>query len=570
MGNQVEFMNIALILLTILGSLSMFLYGMKTTGEALQRLGGDHLKDFVASIAPNKVKGLFSGFWITGAVQSSTAVTVMLVSFVNAGIFTLEQSLSILIGANVGTTITTWIIALIGFNPDFNLILLPILAFTLPLMFNKNKTFRFVAKLITGLVLIFTGFYFLNSSVSSIDNYPQILEAISSYSNNFFTTNLLYVVAGIVITIILRSSSAMVALTMVMCVHGWMSFENAIAMIIGENIGTTLTANIAARIANKQAKRIALGHTLFNVTGALIILIFFNSIVSVITGFTETVFGQFPTSNSAVVPFGLAVFHTLFNVITMVLFMPLLKWFKLILELIIPVKPNEGKKSSLKYIDHGYLSMSEMSIIQVQKEILHYGEHVAIMFSLVSRYLLEKREDKFLKIQKKLNKLEDLADDKEVAISNYLTKVTVSGLTEVGSRKVRSMLKMIDDIESIADQCMLLEKTIRLKNEANAWLTPELREDILSLFELIKDSIDNMNYNLANDYRPGILVKANEIELRINNARGRFIEFNNKNVEEGKYSYQNGALFSDLANICEKIGDHVINVNQAIASNVKS
>jgi phosphate:Na+ symporter len=349
-----------------------------------------------------------------------------------------------------------------------------------------------------------------------------------------------------------------------------MNFENAAAMIIGTNIGTTLTANIVARQAINPAQRLALAHTLFNVAGAILFFSFFRFSVTGTAQITEFVYGTSPMYSISAIPIGLAVYHTGFNIITGLLFLALLKPITSALQLLIPVKQNESRKMSLKYMETGYLSMTEMLLIQVQDEIVNYGKQISDMFSLIPEYLSEKRDEKFQKIQKKIFKFEDKADNKEVVISNYLTRLAVNSLTEAASRKVSSMLKIVDDIESIADQCVQLEKTIRLKNEAKAWLNPEMREQILKMFTLVHEAIENMNINLAKNYTPGILIKATEIELKINNARDNFLSINKKNIENGEYSYQNGALFAEIANYCEKIGDHVINVNQAIATNIKS
>jgi phosphate:Na+ symporter len=570
MDAQAGFWEITIIVLSVLGSLTLFLFGMKTMSEALQKIGGESMRRSFSSIANSKVKGFLSGFVVTGTIQSSTAVIIILVSFINAGIFTLNQALPIMIGANIGTTITAWLVTLLGFHSKLSLILLPLMAFALPLLFRKNKKHRNIAELIVGFTLIFTGFYFLQESLPTISRGYGFVEAISKLSISNFGTDLLYALIGIILTVLIRSSSAATALTIVICYNGWMNFENAAAMIIGTNVGTTLTANIVARQAINPAQRLALAHTLFNVAGAILFFGFFRYSVIGAAEITEFVYGISPMYSITAIPIGLAVYHTGFNLITGLFFFALSKTITSTVELLIPVKQNESRKMSLKYMETGYLSMSEMLLIQVQDEIVNYGKQISDMFSLIPEYLSEKQDEKFLKIQKKIFKFEDKADNKEVVISNYLTRLAVNSLTEAASRKVSSMLKIVDDIESIADQCVQLEKTIRQKNEAKAWLNPEMREQILKMFTLVHEAIENMNNNLAKNYTPGILIKATEIELKINNARDNFLNINRKNIENGEYSYQNGALFAEIANHCEKIGDHIINVNQAIATNIKS
>ncbi len=562
-------LSIIIIVLSVLGSLAVFLFGLKTMGDALQKLSGGLLSRTISSFASNRLKGFLSGFIVTGTIQSSTTVTVMLVSLINAGFFTLSQATTLMIGANVGTTTTAWLLSLLGFNKGLEIFIIPLMALTLPFIFRKNKKYRSIADLITGFVLIFTGFYFLLESLPTHEA-SRFVIAVANLSGSSIGTNLLYALTGILLAALIRSSSAASALTIVMCFDGWMSFENAIAMIIGENIGTTLTANLAARVATRPAKRLAAGHSILNITGAILFFILFHFIVDITDHLTTNILGLSPLASTKSTPIGLAIFHTGFNLImaflALILFTPFLK----LTRIIIPVKANENQKTNLRYIDTGYLSMTDISLRQVQDEIKDFGLFISEMFALVTDYLSEKKDSNFIKIQKKLVKMEDRADAREVIISNYLTRLAVNGLTETSSRKVSSMLKIIDEIESIGDQCMQLEKVIRLKNEAKAWMNPEMRDQILKMFSLVKEAIVNMNVNLGREYSPGILIKASELEIRINDARDKFITVNRKNIEEGQYSYQHGAYFDDIANHCEKIGDHIININQAIASNIKS
>lgn len=562
-------LEIAGVILSILGSIALFLFGMKTMSEALQKLGGEFIRKSLSSLASSKTKGFFSGLFITGTIQSSTALTIMLVSLINAGFFSLNQSVSIMIGANVGTTLTAWLIALLGFNNHLEVILLPIMAATLPFIFRKNKKYRNVAELITGFILIFTGFYFLRESVPSVTNGSGA--ALSFYNlTSTYSINLAFAISGLILSFLIRSSSAASALTIVMCFNGWMHFEHAAAMIIGENIGTSFTAIIAAKGAINPARRLALSHLLFNLTGAIIFFTFFTYLVDLTSDLTKFFTGNLPGSQNIGTPVGLAIFHSSFNLMGAFIVIVLYRQFIKLLQLILPVKQNEEKKSGLKYIDTGYLAMTEMTLMQVHDEIVNYGQHILEMFTLIPEYLSEKDEVKFNKLQKKILKFEEKADYQEIVISNFLTRISADGLTIATSRKVSSMLKIIDDIESIGDQCMQLEKTIRLKNQAKAWLNPEMREQIVKMFNLVKEALNNMNTNLSKEYTPGILVRASELEIKINDARDTFLQVNKKNIDEGQYSYQNGTYFSDIANHCEKIGDHIINVNQAIASNVKS
>lgn len=559
----------AVLILTILGSLTLFLYGMKLMSESLQKIGGNSLRGIFSFIASNRTRAIFSGLLVTAVIQSSTTVTVMLVSFTNAGFFTLTQALGLMMGANIGTTVTAWLVSYFGFHFDLSIILLPILGLTLPFLFFPSAGKRSIGEFLVGFAILFLGLQFLRNSLPDISSDTQLLEIISGMSDFGIGSTLLFALAGIVITVIVRASSATIALTMVMCHNGWITYEDAAAMVLGENIGTTLTANIAAIVANRSAKRLALGHALFNVFGTFWVLIFFKFFVHLSANGADFITGISPLDNVESVPVGLSVFHSGFNILNTLLFAGLVPLYRKLLEFIIPLKPNEKKNFSLKYINPGYLTLSEMSLLQAREEIHLFGVHVANMFNLIPEYLIEKRENKYLKLQKRILKYEEQADEMEAEIRQYLTRTAEQDLTESGSRRISSMLKIIDDIESIADQCIQMERTINRKNTEKAWFTQEMRSDLNDLFNLLKEALETMNYNLAQDYRPGILAKASETELKINELRDRLLLDNNQRVEHGEYSYQHAAFFSGLVSQCEKLADHIINVNQAIASNVK-
>ncbi|MBK6345184.1 MAG: Na/Pi cotransporter family protein [Bacteroidales bacterium] len=564
-----SFFDNVVLILTILGSLTLFLYGMKLMSESLQKIGGNSLRGIFSLMASTRTRAVASGLVVTAVIQSSTTVTVMLVSFTNAGFFTLSQALGLMMGANIGTTITAWLVSYFGFNFDLSVILLPILGLTLPLLFFPSASKRSIGEFLVGFAILFLGLQFLKNSLPDISGNTRLLGMIAGISDYGIGSALLFALAGIVITVIVRASSATIALTMVMCHNGWISYDDAAAMVLGENIGTTLTANIAAIVANRSAKRLALGHTLFNVFGSTWVLVFFSFFVGLSADAARAITGYSPLQNIDAVPIGISVFHTGFNIINTLLLAGFIPLFKKLLEAIIPLKTNEKKSFSLKYINAGYLSLNEMSLLQAREEIYNFGKHVAYMYSLIPEYLIEKREKKFQKLRKQIYKCEEQADEMEAEIRHYLTRTAEQDLSESGSRRISSMLKIIDDIESIADQCMQMERTINRKNIENAWFTQEMRDDINNLFILLKEAIDNMNLNLSQDYRPGILAKASETELKINELRDRLLHENSLRVESGESSYQKASFFTSLVSQCEKMGDHIINVNQAIASNAR-
>ncbi|MFH1119458.1 MAG: Na/Pi cotransporter family protein [Bacteroidota bacterium] len=561
------FIDSTILILTILGSLTLFLYGMKLMSESLQKIGGSSLRGIFSFMASTRARAIVSGLVVTAVIQSSTTVTVMLVSFTNAGFLTLTQALGLMMGANIGTTITAWLVSYFGFQFDLSVILLPVLGLTLPLLFFPSAGKRSIGEFLVGFAILFLGLQFLKNSLPDISGNSSLLGMISGISDYGLGSALLFALAGIMITVIVRASSATIALTMVMCHNGWITYEDAAAMVLGENIGTTLTANIAAVVANRSAKRLALGHTLFNVSGTMLVLIFFSFFVGLSADAARAFTGISPLDDVASVPVGLSVFHSGFNLLNTLLLAGFVPYFRKLLEFLIPLKTNEKKNFSLKYISPGYLSLSEMSLLQAREEIHNFGKHVAFMFSLIPEYLIEKHEKKYLKLKKRIYKSENQADEMEAEIRHYLTRTAEQDLTESGSRKISSMLKIIDDLESMADQCMQMERTINRKNAENEWFTQGMREDINSMFLLIREALDNMNLNLSQEYRPGILAKASETELRINELRDQLLSVNNLRVESGESTYQKASIFTNLVSQCEKLGDHIINVNQAIASN---
>ncbi|MBW6492710.1 MAG: Na/Pi cotransporter family protein [Lentimicrobium sp.] len=555
-------------LLTILGSLMLFLFGMKLMSEAMQSIIGKRLKQLFSGLVSNRFKAIVTGILITGIIQSSSAITVVLVSFVNAGIFSLTQGLGIMMGANIGTTVTAWLVTFFGFKFEFTNILLPILGLSLPLLFLHGAKSRSYGELILGFAILFLGLQFMKNSLPNIDESSPIVVFISSIAGHGLGSLLLFALSGLIITLIIQSSSATITLTFVLCANGYISFEAAAAMILGENLGTTVTANVAAIVANRAAKRIALGHTLFNLFGLIWVFILFVPIIRLTENIALWIAG-YNHSSEYLIPVGLSLFHTSFNILNTILLVGFIPILQKILEKLILLRPNEKKNFRLRYFKSRFIAVNEVDIMQAHEQISYFGRHVANMFSLIPLYLTEKRNVKIEKIQKKLFKLEDDSDNLDREITDYITRIAENDLSEANSRKIRAMLKITDDLESIADQCLQMERTIRKKNEAKAWFTQEMRDDLSVLFLLVKNTLNTMNENLSRDYRPGILSKATENELKINEMRDKLIQSNRQRLEAGEYNYKHASFYAELLNQCEKLADHVINVNQAIASNSK-
>jgi phosphate:Na+ symporter len=556
-------------LLTLLGSLTLFLFGMKLMSESLQLFSGERLRSIFSSIASNKVKAIAAGFLVTGLIQSSSAITVMLVSFVNAGLFSLSQALGLMMGANIGTTVTAWLITFFGFKFEFTTILLPVLGLSLPLLFLPGARNRAAGEFLLGFAILFLGLQFLKNSLPGIDESSQIISIISSIADQGTGKYLIYASAGLLITLIIQSSSATIALTFVICNQGYISYEAAAAMILGENLGTTITANLAAIVANRSAKRLALGHTLFNFFGLIWAFAFFGFLVKLSSDTASFITGNSPILGKAPIPLGLSIFHTGFNLINTLLLFGLIPYFKKLLEKIIPLRNNEKKSYRLRYFKSRFLAMNEIDILQVHEEILNFGKLATAMFNLIPEYLMEKGDDKYEKLRKRIYKYEEQSDDIDRGITHFLTRISENNLSEANSRRITAMFKITDDIESIADQCIQMERTIQKKNEAKAWFSQEMRDELFSLFSLVNEALATMNENLSHEYRPGILAKAAENEIKINELRDKLLQKNKQRIESGENDYKYAEFYVELIKHCETLADHVINVNQAIASNTK-
>jgi len=554
-------------ILTILGSLTLFLFGMKLMSESLQRFSGNRLKAIFSSIASNRLKAITAGFIVTGVIQSSSAVTVMLVSFVNAGLFSLSQSLAIMMGANIGTTVTAWLITLFGFKFEFSSILLPILGISLPFLFLPGARNRSFGEFMLGFAILFLGIQFLKNSLPDIDENSSILTFFTTISKQVTFKYLIFAGAGLIITMILQSSSATIALTIVMCSKGYITYDAAAAMVLGENLGTTITANVAAIVANRAAKRLALGHALFNFFGLIWAFVFFNSLVSFSSDAAMMISGNSNMPGNTLYPLGLSILHSSFNLINTLILAWFIPSFRKLLEQIIPLKTNEKQSYKLRYFKSRFMAMNDVDILQAHEEIHNFGKHVSDMFSLIPEYLLQKGENKSESLRNSIYKCEEQSDQLDTEITNFLTRIAENDLTEANSRRLTAMFKITDEIESIADRCLEMEHTIRSKNEAKAWFSQEMRDELFSVFNLVKEALNTMNENLSHEYNPEILVRASEYENKINELRDKLVHLNNRRIETGEYNHTQATFYDELLNQCEKLADHVINVNQAIAGN---
>lgn len=549
--------------LKLIGSLGVFLYGMKLMSEALQKVAGNKMRQILSAMTSNRFKGVLTGILITAIIQSSSATTVMVVSFVNAGLLNLIESIGVIMGANVGTTVTAWLISILGFKISMSEISLPLIGLCLPLLFSKKRSRKNWGELIIGFGLLFIGLDFLKSSMPDLKANPEIFTFLQEYTDMGYASYILFMLIGTILTILIQSSSATMALTLVMCANGWISFEIAASMVLGENIGTTVTANLAAMVANTTAKRAAFAHFVFNVFGVIWVL----SILPVFLHWIEKLsiflgIGN-PATNVEAVPMALSLFHTIFNITNLLILIWFTKFIARLVSKIIPMKEKGEDAFTLKHIKIGLLSTPDASLFQAKEEIILYGKNTRDMFHQVTECLDFSPKD-FDQPFEKLIKMEDESDNVEVEIAHYLTKVSESKLTTENSQRIRAMFKIVSEIESIADSSLNIAKAINRRNEQHVIFPDELTHKLKHMFTLIEETLNVMCNNLALEYKAVNAKKAYELEKAINDYRTILKQEHLIAIEEKRYDYPTGILYNDIFSECEKIGDFAINVTQAI------
>lgn len=551
--------------LTLVGSLGMFLYGMKMMSESLQKVAGSKMRSILSAMTSNRFLGVLTGFFVTTVVQSSSATTVMLVGFVNAGLLTLKESIGVIMGANIGTTVTGWIITIFGFKVQISEYALPLIAFGIPLIFSKSGNRRSWGEFLVGFALLFMGLDFLKGSVPNIKENPELLQFLQGYTNLGFLSTVIFLFIGSLLTVIIQSSSATMALTFVMCNQGWISFEMAAAMVLGENIGTTVTANIAASVGNLSAKRAARAHLIFNLLGVFWMLSIFSTFTSWIDQFITHHNGLSPSENPAVIPTALSLFHTSFNIINVLLLIWFTPLLQKIVERLVPQRDKDSEEEfRLKYITTGLMSTSELSLLQAKKEIQFFAKHTNKMFDFFRKLLYETSDKKFTKLYAKIQKYEGISDNVEVEITNYLSQISQYKMSDVGRRRMRSMLKLAGDLESIGDSTFNLARTANRMREKKIKFNKEAMQKLELMFNLVEESLQVMRLNLDKDELDVTLGKANLIEEQINNYRNQLKAEHLDNLSKNVYSYEAGIIFNDLFSECEKLGDYTINVSEAL------
>ena len=592
--------------LELVGSLGLFLYGMKIMSEGLQKIAGEQLRGILAAMTRNRVMGVFTGILITALIQSSSAASVMVVSFVNAGLLTLAQSIGVIMGANVGTTVTAWMISLFGFGKfSISIVSIPLLGIGLPLIFSAKSKRKSLGEFIFGFAFLFLGLDLLKSSMPDLQNNPEVLAFVSGFSDLGFLSTLIFLVIGTVLTVIVQSSSATVAITLIMCSRGWIGFESAAAMIMGENIGTTITANLAALSANVSAKRAAFAHLIFNILGVIWMLFIFKFFVNMVSGLTETFWGTDPRgmeawvstlpanefnaitsakaselsadlvakqgvyqSYEAVTSYGLSLYHTMFNVSNVLIMIWFVNLYERICKFIIKPKAEDADEEfQLQFITTGMLSTAELSILQAEKEVEVYARRTRKMFKLVQKLAFAEDEVKFVKLFSRIEKYEDISDRMEIEIGSYLNRVAEGRLSNQSKERIRSILRDVTEIESIADSCHNMARHYKRKIEAKAVFTVELQDNLRLMWKELEKAYDKMQEVLEKqEVSDSDMTDSIKYENRINELRNMLKRKNIDDINENLYDYKTGVFYTDLITECEHMGDYIINVVQSVES----
>ena len=570
---------------TLLGALGMFLYGMNLMSSGLQKAAGDRLRGFLSAMTSNPFKGVLTGLGITSVIQSSSATTVMVVSFVNAGLLTLAQAISVIMGANIGTTVTAWLVSWLGFKADISILAVPLMALGFILSISKKNQRRNISELIVGFSLLFLGLSMMKNSVPDLSSTPEVLSFIKGWQGHGFGSVLIFMIFGTVLTLVLQSSSATMALTLIMLNMGWIRFDMACAMVLGENIGTTITANIAAAVGNTPAKRAALAHTVFNLFGVIWALITFPWLLKLIGAITSAVFGipnpaadgfeiivekaadgtpiQSDTQTSAL--YGLSMLHTLFNTINTFI----LIWFIPVIEKIVCFVIKESKNKDeevfrLKYIKAGPLATPELATEQAIKEIIHFAEISRNGLGYVRNAINETDPDKFEDYRAKLVKYEEISDRIEYEIAAFLNAVSSEEISEKTSYEIKAMYKIIGELESLGDSGEAISRILSRRNIHKKTFDENTIKKLNSMVDLVDNAYKAMieNLNAASDNTLVEISNAYAAEERINARRNDLRDEEIESIENERKNYQTSVYYMDVVNELEKMGDFMINVSQ--------
>ncbi len=557
-------MELIINIFSLVGSLALFLFGMKTMSEGLEKFAGDSLRSILAAMTRNRVMGVLTGVLITALIQSSSATTVMVVSFVNAGLMTLGQSIGVIMGANIGTTVTAWIISAVGFKVNISAFAIPLLAIGMPLIFSGKSSRKSVGEFVFGFSFLFMGLAFLQEAATAMNIGDMVAEMLSHVEQDSFLSIILFVFVGAVVTMIVQASAATMAITLMlfgMNIPGF-GFEQAAALAMGQNIGTTITAFMASLTANTQARRAALAHMFFNVFGVVVVLLVFYPACDAVSWFTDAFLGG---GNDL---FKLSAFHTAFNIVNTLLLIGFVKQIEQLVCRVLPMKEQE-EDYRLKFISGGLLSTAELSIMEAQKEIHNFAERCNKMFGFIGELLQTTDEVAFNKLFSRIEKYEQITDNMEMEIASYLNMVSEGRLSLASKTEIQMMLRQITELESIGDSVYNLARTInRHRMHCKEAFTDEQTQHMFVMLQLVKSSLEEMMKridmivsNIQSTMRSDITKSVN-IENELNNYRTQLKNQNLNDVNSGRYSYQLGVFYVDFISECEKLGDYVMNVVQ--------
>ncbi len=589
--------------LCLIGAVGLFLYGMKVMSEGLQKAAGDRLRNILSAMTRNRFTGTLTGFAITALIQSSSASTVMVVSFVNAGLMTLAQSMAVIFGANVGTTFTAWIIALFGFKVNISVFVLPLIGLSIPLLFSKKGRTKSIGEFLIGFAFLFMGLDMISAYVPDLQSNPEMFAFLRQYASLGFTSILIFLAVGILLTMVIQSSAATFAITLIMCTKGWITFDLACALVLGSNIGTTITPILASLSGNVAAKRTAMGHLLFNLLGTIWCVCIFVPFCELASWLTDEIGCGNPTalytfvnglehSNPELynhlfdnslpaghdvlvkiaamqlsVSFGLSIFHTIFNLVNLSIMIWFTKLYVKIVERLIPAKHKEDEEFTLKYISGGLLSSSELNIAQAEKEMAVYAERVGRMLDMAQDLVHTKGQtEEFDVLYSRIEKYEDISDRMEIEIANFLNLTAEGRLSNESKLHVAAMLNIVSEIESIADSCLGVGKILLRKQQSHAEFNKEIYDNIDTMFTYVRDAMSMMTkmlHNVENTTDYQINASYNK-EREINNVRNTMRNANVENINSKHYEYQAGIYYMDIISDLERTGDYIINVVETI------
>lgn len=596
--------------LGLLGAVGLFLYGMKVMSEGLQKAAGDRLRNILSAMTRNRLMGLVTGFSITALIQSSSASITLVVSFVNAGLMTLAQSMAVIFGANLGTTFTTWIISLLGFKVDISAVAIPLMAFAVPLLFTKSGRKKSIGEFMVGFALLFMGLSLISAYVPDLQKNPEMFEFLNSYTRLGFGSILIFWFVGLVVTMVIQSSAATFAICLVMFAKGWIGFDLACAVVLGSAIGTTITPILASLSGNVAAKRTAMGHLMFNVLGALWCLALFYPFMAMIVKlcgalglgdpnalydyvntlqhtdpdvyrnlFNDSLPSEHPLSGrisaahahvlalQASASICLSLFYTVYKFINLSIMIWFTKQYVKVVEWLVPARKKSDDEFGIKFISGGLLSSSELNIAQAEKEIAVYAERVGRMIGMAHQLIHTKdSSEDFNRLLSRIEKYEDISDNMELEIANYLNKCAEGRLSNEGKMKIAGMLNIISEIESIADCCYGVGKIMVRKREAGAEFTDEIYHNIDAIYKYLEEAKNLMLTLLDTIETPdtGVLMKSYNKEREINNMRNQLRTANVTNINEHRYQYQAGIYYMDVISDVERTGDYIINVVDTI------